>query len=224
MNYSKRLDPDMDLNEYFESEEFGVLELGRLSLSSGKLIVADPLCNLEFGDIAPFSKRVPKGAFPVTVSVFAEEGYDIKYLAAKVSFNQATAVRFQLAMKPGEWLEQLQAGEIFGFPVGSGLASFCDGDTQKKYQRLCEKWKKEHPTKNMYSDFFAEKFMKNATDHPLFQHEEGDWLNFQLDDKHNVMMFNAGFGDGVYPCYFGYDERGELCQLVIQFISPAELT
>lgn len=34
----------------------------------------------------------------------------------------------------------------------------------------------------------------------------------------HIPMFQSGFGDGVYPVYWGLDENGEICQLVIQFI------
>jgi hypothetical protein len=31
-------------------------------------------------------------------------------------------------------------------------------------------------------------------------------------------MFQSGFGDGVYPVYFGYDKNNNICQVVIEFI------
>ena len=31
-------------------------------------------------------------------------------------------------------------------------------------------------------------------------------------------MIQSGFGDGLYPVYFGYDENGELCDIVIEYI------
>lgn len=224
MNYLKKLDPDMDLNEYFESEDFATLELGKLSVPSGRLIAADPLCNLEFGDVAPFLLRAPKGRHPVTLSVFAEEGYAVRYLAAKLAFNQARPVRFQLAMKPGEFAESLGPQEIFGFPVGAGLACFCDEEIQKSYASFCAGWKKSHRDGNLYGDYFAEHFVKSAEQSPQYQQEEGDWLNWTLPDgSGNVIMFNSGFGDGVYPAYWGYDERHQICCLILQFISPAEL-
>lgn len=224
MDYLKKLDPDMDLNEYFESEEFSLLEIGLLDLPSGKLTVADPLCNLEFGDIGPFTKRLDKGAHRVTLSVFAEEGYNVCYLAAKLSVTNAKPVRYQLAMKSGEYAENLGKDEIFGFPAQSGLACFCDADVQKAYGKFCANWKQKHPNENMYDTVFAPLFAKNAAENPQFQQQAGDWLDFDLPNGDgNVMMFNSGFGDGVYPCYYGYDARDRVACVVVQFISPAEL-
>lgn len=31
-------------------------------------------------------------------------------------------------------------------------------------------------------------------------------------------MIQSGFGDGQYPVYFGYDESGELCDVVMEYI------
>lgn len=224
MNYLKKLDPDMDLNDYFDSGDFSTLEIGFLQVSSGRLIAADPLCNLEFGDIVPFIKKVPDGRYPVTLSVFAEEGYAVRYLAAKLSVTHAEPVRFQLAMKPGEYAESLGQQEIFGFPVGSGLACLCDADTQEAYADFCACWKEQNPEGNIYDGYFAECFADNAVRNPMYQQQEGDWLNWRLPDgSGNILFFNSGFGDGVYPSYWGYDERGKICCLVLQFISPAEL-
>ena len=39
-----------------------------------------------------------------------------------------------------------------------------------------------------------------------------------LHKSHHIPIFQSGFGDGTYPVYWGIDEGGEICQLVIQFI------
>lgn len=36
-------------------------------------------------------------------------------------------------------------------------------------------------------------------------------------------MIQSGFGDGVYPVYFGFDDHNEICEVVVQFID-IELT
>ena len=38
------------------------------------------------------------------------------------------------------------------------------------------------------------------------------------DTDLNIPVFASGWGDGDYPCYFGYDEKGELCGFYIHFI------
>ena len=35
---------------------------------------------------------------------------------------------------------------------------------------------------------------------------------------YHLPLFQSGFGDGIYPVYWGYDQSGALCQLVVHFI------
>ena len=60
---------------------------------------------------------------------------------------------------------------------------------------------------------------KNYYLHPEYQRAGGDWLNWQVPGtEYHIPIFQSGFGDGTYPVYWGIDEGGEICQLVIQFI------
>lgn len=52
-----------------------------------------------------------------------------------------------------------------------------------------------------------------------YKRKGGDWLNWQLPGtEYHIPIFQSRFGDGVYPVYWGFDEHGAICQLVIQFI------
>ena len=221
--YQKKLDPDMDLNLYFESREYHTLPIGEVFFPTGKVIVADPLYSLPYGGTAPFTERIKKGSYPVLLSVKSTEDYGDRYMAAKLCLNEKRAVRFQLALKPGEQYQKLKEDEIYGFPVETGLASFCDGQVQKEFAVFCEAFSKEHPDGNLYDDYFAQVFDDSYQLHPKFQRPGGDWVNWTVPgSRGNIIMFNSGFGDGVYPAYWGYDKDGYLCSLIIQFISPAE--
>ena len=80
-------------------------------------------------------------------------------------------------------------------------------------------WYEENTDSNIYDDFFADAFRRNAVENPLYQREDGDWINFRIPNTElSVPMIQSGFGDGLYPVYFGYDENGELCDIVIEFI------
>lgn len=49
--------------------------------------------------------------------------------------------------------------------------------------------------------------------------EYGDWANWIIPNTElNIPIFVSGWGDGVYPSYFGYDKNGELCGFYIHFI------
>ena len=36
-----------------------------------------------------------------------------------------------------------------------------------------------------------------------------NWLAHSVNEKHNVMLFSSGLGNGLYPSYFAIDEAGE---------------
>ena len=64
-----------------------------------------------------------------------------------------------------------------------------------------------------------EVFANNAEENPNYQREGGDWINFKIPNSElSIPMIQSGFGDGRYPVYFGYDENGELCDLVVEYI------
>lgn len=55
--------------------------------------------------------------------------------------------------------------------------------------------------------------------YPLYQREGGDWINFEIPGTElSIPMIQSGFGDGVYPVYFGYDKNGHLCDVVMEYI------
>lgn len=220
-----KLKPGMDLNLLFDSADYSLLELGNLTLPTGRLIVADPLCCLGMGlnKIPAFSLETPRGSFPVTISVAAGTEYGDRYMAARLAFNNNRAVRYELALKGDENAADLEEDEIFGFPVDTGLACFCDQSTEERYEEFLEEWREDYPDGNHYDDFFAGIFKKSHDAHPEYQREGGDWINWTVPDgEDNIIMFSSGFGDGVYPCYWGFDADDRLCRMVVHFIDPAE--
>jgi hypothetical protein len=222
--YQKKLDPEMDLNEYFDSGDYSVVPMGKLLLPSGKLVASDPLYHLEYGNVPPFSKRVPRGQFLTEVAVAQVEDGEPLYAAARILFSDRPAVRYQLALRPGEHVSELAADEIYGLPVESGLACFCDEKTARLFAVFCAQWRQDHPGKNLYDDYFAFFFARSARKCPGAQRPEGSFLNWHLPDvKENVVLFDSGFGNGVYPAYWSFDEEGKVVSLVLQMISPAEL-
>jgi hypothetical protein len=77
---------------------------------------------------------------------------------------------------------------------------------------------KKDKTWNIYDGILAAEFKKNAVN-PNDPEDAGDWVNFHLPNKpdQNVIMFQSGFGDGFYSAYWGLDDKGQVCSLVIDF-------
>lgn len=222
--YIKKLEPNVDLNEYFSDNNFKILKLGNLNITSGKIIVSDPLYSLPYAGTDKFEKTVKKGSFPVVVAVFEDKKNGPIYMASKLSFSKAQPVKFQLALKANEDYTKLNEDEIYGYPVQTGLASFCDAKAQIDYQVFCNEVKKKYRNPNIYETYFARAFEENGKNNPKWQSPQGDWLNFNIpNSKYNIVMMNSGVENGVYPSYWGYDEYGEICCLITPFVSISEI-
>ncbi len=64
--------------------------------------------------------------------------------------------------------------------------------------------------------------MTRAREHPRYQREGGDWANWTVPGTEcNLAVFAAGWGDGVYPVYFGYDAQGTVCGVYVHLIDIA---
>ncbi|MBW4474008.1 MAG: DUF4241 domain-containing protein [Stenomitos rutilans HA7619-LM2] len=52
------------------------------------------------------------------------------------------------------------------------------------------------------------------------------WANMCLDNETqaNVIAFSSGWGDGIYPTYFGFNESGEVVSVITDFgVCPKSL-
>ena len=103
--------------------------------------------------------------------------------------------------------------------MDAGLGCICDQEVHGAYCAFLDRWEKENPGKNLYHDYFQDLFAQSAQSRPEYQREGGDWINWQIPGtEYHLPFFQSGFGDGVYPVYWGFDEEGSICQLVVQFI------
>ena len=80
-------------------------------------------------------------------------------------------------------------------------------------------WEKENPDGEIYNDYFCGFFKESYKQNPQYQRDGGDWINWQVPGTdYHVPFLQSGFGDGTYPVYWGFDENGKVCQLIVQFI------
>ncbi len=209
----------VDIEAYFTSDEImdqkmEVMEIGNVSLPSGKAMVRDPLVYLNGGE-NPYFVDVPKGNFPVTIAVAKLEEWGDRYAAVKVEFTKEKPVIYREALIGIEDLEGINEGDFFGFAVDAGLGCITDQEVVP----YVEKFISELKVDNIYDDYFAELFAKSYKDHPRNQRELGDWINWTVPGTdYQIPMFASGLGDGLYPVYFAYDAQGKVCGLYIHFI------
>lgn len=211
-----------DYDVYFSGEshtdvELSVLHLGELVVTSGRIIACDPLVCL--GETRPFTQSISSGKYPVKIVIANSTSMGKRYALARLEVTPNKAVRWELAITDDmvNKTHELKANDYFGFPVDAGLACFCDMEAQQSYVIFRDKFLSEHPDANMYDDYFAERFKMNAehVDDPM---DVGDWLNYSVPGTTgNVIMFHSGFGDGIYPSYWGFDRDNRVTALIIDF-------
>lgn len=208
-----------DLETYFTSNEIlgqkmETMEIGNVSLPSGKIVVRDPLVYLS-SDEKPYFIQAPKGNFPVTIAVVKSEDWGDRYAVVKVEFTKEKPVVYREALIGIEDLEDVTADDFFGFSVDAGLGCITDAEVLPSVDQFVA----ETEVDNVYDDYFAEIFAQSYKDHPDNQRDAGDWINWTVPNtEYQIPMFASGFGDGSYPVYFAYDAHGEICGLYIQFI------
>ncbi len=209
-----------DYNQYFDQTHINNIavsykHLGDLSIPTGQIVACDPLVSLY--DSRPFTRVVSPGKYPVIACVAKTNSYGERHAFVKLGLTKDKATKWEMALLSDQDVDILtDEEEFFGFPVDAGLACLCDAANQKHYNQFDEDFMIRNPKGNIYDDHLAEEFKKNSNK-PNDPRAIGDWLNFAIPHKpkENVIMFNSGMGDGIYPCYWGITDDGDVCSLVM---------
>ena len=217
----------IDLDAYFTEQRIGTaevdtLEIGTVHFPTGRIFACDPIMDLR--EALPFFQTVPAGTYPVTICVVPSEDYGDRYACVKVTITDQKPVRYDLAMIGDEDLdEELEEDEFFGFFVDAGMGCVADLKTQEAFQAYWAQRQQEEEDIDPYNDLFCELLEENYQLHPKYQRSSGDWLNWTVPGTDcNLPIFASGWGDGVYPCYFGYDADGAVCGFYLLFFDIEE--
>ncbi|WP_225764983.1 DUF4241 domain-containing protein [Inquilinus sp. Marseille-Q2685] len=174
--------------------EFSTVSPGDIEIPSGRIVVCDPFaCDPGI----PFTKAVPTGRFPVQLAVARAPSGEQQVAYARILFSARPAVRWEMALPPGESIDGSQTNYAFGFPVESGTGSFMDATVQEPYLAAAA----DPNTKRQLIAALNEHQTSGAT-----------WLVRPFGPG-TVAMFSTGFGDGYYISYFGLDDAGRIVSL-----------
>lgn len=195
--------------DFVESPLLESFEVGKIYLSSGKLVACDPLIT---NDMLPFSGEFPKGEF----SVMLHKEKDSNCVAyAEIIFNTAEIKDWKLATTAGQNIKELAEGEVFGYPVESGMGCFMDVDTQNSLNELEQKLyrKKGGDFMGIYEEFF----------HGYFFDENGaidQYAFLKPSENHpgTIFAFETGYGEGFYASYIAYDKNQSPVKIITEFI------
>lgn len=194
---------------FVESPLLESFEVGKIYLSSGKLVACDPLIT---NDMLPFSTEFPKGDFSVLLHKERESNC-VAY--AEIIFSNSEITDWKLATTAGQNVKDLASGEVFGFPVESGMGCLMDVDTQNSLNELEHKLyhSKGADFMGIYEEFFHEHFFdeNGAIDQYAF-------LKPSEEHPGTIFAFETGYGEGFYASYIGYDKNQTPVKIVTEFI------
>lgn len=194
---------------FVESPLLETYDAGNVVLPTGRLVACDPLLT---SDMKPFITVFPVGSFPVNIHRERDSGC-IAYV--EIVFSENNVTRWQMALTEGQQTADLKEGEIFGYPVESGMGCFMDVQTQESINRLEEKLfrRKGDGFMGIYEEFFHDYFFdgNGAVDQFAFP---------KPDEKKEgtICAFETGYGEGFYASYIGFDESGFPVRIISEFI------
>lgn len=178
--------------------QFLGINIGTLKISSGQVVICDPLHIDEYG--IPFTKTFPIGEFPVQLSIMSA-GDEESIAFARIRFNDEPVIKWEPALR------EKQAEVAFGgednpelYCVDGGVAIFLDKDAVNTID------------KDMAANFDGPLFAE------MYKHHHIGWRYAMYDvQKLNLAAFTTGLGDGCYRSYIGYDANGKPCRLITDF-------
>lgn len=208
MNHLKNIS-NLFTRDFVENPLLETFEAGKIVLPTGKLIACDPLIT---NDMPVFTTDFPMGEFQVLVHKERESSC-IAY--TEIVFSRELVADWQLAVHDGENVNDLAEGEIFGYPVESGMGCYMDAATQDSLNRLEQKLfhRKGADFMGIYEEFFHEHFFDDngAIDQYAF-------LKPDEEQGGNLFAFETGYGEGFYASYVGFSADRKPVKLVTEFI------
>ena len=207
---------------FTEKGKIRVVRAGAADFPTGEVVLADPLAYLGSRYETVLDRRIPAGSYPVELSVCLSQIAGLRIAAARLLLGGKQVVRYEIAMPEGKKTGDLgKPGAFTFFGVDAGLACFADRKVSEENRVFFEKWEKENPGKNKYTDYFAALFRESFETAPQFQNQGGSYLEWKLPGSGlRTVLFSSGMGDGIYSGYWGLDTEGEAVCLTVLFMNP----
>lgn len=179
--------------------------IGKINLGAGSIVASDPFLYEYY----PFTRKVKKGIYDVYLYLAKSEDNDMRVAFSVIEFENKIPSRFELALTELDDIKKLDDGEYYGYSVDAGYGSFMDEETAKKLSDINQNG--EYEVSHIYDeteDVLHENYVDTYSKCEYFIGNE---------DK-NIIIFSSGYGDGDYPCYYGFDENGSVCVLMNDFM------
>jgi hypothetical protein len=174
-----------------------IYRLPDLWLPTGEIVAADGFIM----ERQPFTRRVRPGRYLVTIAI-AAFATDERIAFSQVRFSDRPVARWELALVNGQDLSTLKPGYFFGYPVDSGTGCFADPQAVDLINEASD------PEMIFFNEVSAEM-------EKVYRHTRS-WVSIETP-KGSAALFSSGFGDGMYPSYFGLDDAQEPVTLLTDF-------
>ena len=200
------------------------VKCGKLKVSSGKLVCCDPFSGMDkTGN--PYID-IPRGDHEVVVTVATlnpekpYKSYRNAYASLIIDETLTETKRKDLLpfLAGGVPAAELEGDDVYVFEVDAGTACFVDA------QAVEEGMPEEYEWYNLFDNDTDDGCWFDLLDDSDHIHE--GIANVRLPeagDNSNLIMFQSGWGDGVYSIVGGYDDQDRLAAIHIDFgILPDE--
>jgi hypothetical protein len=196
---------------------FWTRTVGNVSAPTGRIVACDPFA---CSDAPAFASEVPPGTYPVLVAIaqFDCSGGE-RIAAALLRLSDAPPVRWEPARWEGDPANATSeaddetrgasavddAAVTNAYCVDSGFGAFMD---EAAIDALIEHIEAEDD----------DDYLQRRLD-ALRPAGGAEWFDIPLDEETgaNIVLVTSGWGDGKYPCYWGYDTDGDLVCLLTDF-------
>ncbi|MEU8814858.1 DUF4241 domain-containing protein [Actinoplanes sp. NPDC048796] len=181
----------------------GTQTLENVVLPSGRVVGCDPLLGVE--DAEPFTTGVTPGIYALrawVAMIRPERGLpQTRTAALELVIDDRPAVRWEMALIPGQDTADLPDDGFFGYKVEAGAGALAD----EVAVRALRDWTYDDYERVFIADELPPppSALGGVTDQPTGA---------------NVISVSTGWGDGVYPTYVGLAAGGEITSFVTDFL------
>ena len=155
-----------------------------------------PAIRLEYMTLCRLLKSFRPANFFVHLAMAKTNKYE-RVAFSRIRFSNNPVAKWECALIEDQKPISIKDSGIYCYGVDGGTGMFIDSISNKSFnQKGHSEWEK----------VFIGKAAK--TGYTGYIHDF---------DGHNLATFSTGYGDGCYATYIGFDNRGEVCQLLTDF-------
>jgi hypothetical protein len=172
------------------------VEVGRLRLPSGRIVVCDPLVD---PDVLPYARAVPPGDYPVRLALGREADGEERLAAAWIALGEGpVAVWLGATAKGSGATKNLDKG--FAHPVDSSTSAFMSPEAARVFADMLDEAYHDRINALMEAGPDGSAAVVEWPEHPGL----------------NAVVFRTD-SDGLYPTYWGDDSSGRAVVLLTDF-------